>query len=106
MAETIIADPERALALSYVPREGRAGLAALWALDEMLGAILRSGRDPMVSQLRLTWWHDALCRLDQAPPPSRHRLIQQWRGQRQRARCQRRITTVPRQINQRPALPR
>ncbi len=75
MAETIIADPERALALSYVPRQGRAALAALWALDEMLGAILRSGRDPMVSQLRLTWWHDALCRLDQVPPPAQPLLM-------------------------------
>ncbi|OYX38169.1 MULTISPECIES: squalene/phytoene synthase family protein [unclassified Sphingomonas] len=77
MAETIfaapildVADPERALALSYAPRTARAGLAALWALDETLGGILRGGRDPMVSQLRLTWWYEALCRLDQAPPPA------------------------------------
>ncbi len=76
MAETIIADPERALVLSYAPREHRGGLAALWALDEMLGAILRSGRDPMVTQLRLTWWHEALCRLDQAPPPAQPLLKQ------------------------------
>lgn len=77
MAETIfaapilgVADPERALALSYAPRTARAGLAALWALDETLGGILRGGRDPMVSQLRLTWWHEALSRLDQTPPPA------------------------------------
>ncbi len=77
MAETIfaipslaVADPERALALSYAPRQQRAGLAALWVLDETLGAILRGGRDAMVSQLRFTWWHEALSRLDDAPPPA------------------------------------
>lgn len=64
-----IADPERALALRYAPSVARPALTALWSLDEALGAILRSGRDPMVSQLRLTWWHEALCRLDHAPPP-------------------------------------
>ena len=76
MAETIfdgrmvsVADPERALALRYAPCAVRAGLAALWALDETLGEILRGGRDPMVSQLRLTWWYEAICRLDHAPPP-------------------------------------
>lgn len=76
MAETIFATPlagaadsERALALRYAPRAARPGLAALWALDETLGAVLRGGRDAMVSQLRLTWWYDALCRLDHAPPP-------------------------------------
>lgn len=65
----MIADPERALALRYAPGDARQALAALWALDEALGAILRAGRDPMVSQLRLTWWHEALCRLDHTPPP-------------------------------------
>ncbi|WP_374145562.1 squalene/phytoene synthase family protein [Sphingomonas sp. 28-63-12] len=67
---TVIADPERRLALSYAPRARRAGLAALTALDEMLGTILRSGREPIVTQMRLTWWYEALSRLDLAPPPS------------------------------------
>ncbi len=65
----MIADPERALALRYAPSVARSALTALWSLDETLGAILRSGRDRMVSQLRLTWWHEALCRLDHTPPP-------------------------------------
>lgn len=81
MAETIfaervlgVADPERALTFSYAPRPARTALVTLWALDETLGAILRSGRDPMVSQLRLTWWHEALCRLDDMPPPAQPML--------------------------------
>ncbi|OYY89190.1 MAG: hypothetical protein B7Y45_13240 [Sphingomonas sp. 28-66-16] len=65
-----IADPERQLMLAYAPAAVRPGLGALWALDELLADILRSGREPMVAQLRLTWWHDALCRLDAGPAPA------------------------------------
>ncbi|MBX9881937.1 MAG: hypothetical protein K2X73_08185 [Sphingomonas sp.] len=57
------------LALAYAPRQARAGLAALFMLDDTLAAALRLGRDPAVRQLRLTWWYEALGRLDTAPPP-------------------------------------
>ncbi len=62
--------PERALALSYAPPPSRAGLAALFALDDTLAQILRTTREPLVGQMRLTWWHAALCALDTAPPPA------------------------------------
>lgn len=67
---TEVTDPERALALSYAPAEARAGVAALLALDDTLGQILRTTREPLVGQMRLTWWHEALCALDTAPPPA------------------------------------
>lgn len=63
-------DPERALALSYAPASSRAGLAALLDLDETLGQTLRTTREPLVGQMRLTWWHGALCGLDAGPPPA------------------------------------
>lgn len=63
-------DPEWRLALAYAPRRARAGLAALVALDAALASALRLGRDPAIRQLRLTWWYEALVRLDQAPPPA------------------------------------
>lgn len=63
-------DPERALALAYAPAGARAALAALFALDDRLAQILRTTREPMVGQMRLTWWHGALLALDNAPPPS------------------------------------
>lgn len=65
-----MADPERLLALSYAPKDAREGLAALFALDDILGQILRATRDPLVGQMRLVWWHDALSALDTAPPPA------------------------------------
>jgi phytoene synthase len=62
--------PEQALALSYAPVTLRAGVQALFTLDETLGQILRTTREPMVGQMRLTWWHEALAALDVAPPPA------------------------------------
>lgn len=47
----------------------RPALEALWALDEALGRVLATGREPMVSRIRLAWWREALERLDRGPPP-------------------------------------
>jgi 15-cis-phytoene synthase len=64
------ADPERALALDYAPAEARAALHALFALDDTLAQVLRTTTEPVIGQMRLTWWHDALAALDTAPPPA------------------------------------
>ena len=63
-------DPDRALALSYVPAGKRDALRALWRLDAALGAVLASGREPMLSQIKLTWWRDSLEKLDREPAPA------------------------------------
>ncbi len=63
-------DPERILALSYVSAPHRAGVAALFALDDTLAAILRTTSEPMIGQMRLTWWHEALNRLDGGIAPA------------------------------------
>lgn len=67
----IAENPEVALALSYAPLEARDGLKALVALDDALAAVLRgAGGEPMLVQMRLVWWRDALIALDTAPPPA------------------------------------
>jgi phytoene synthase len=63
-------DPERALALRYSPPAALPGILALFALDDSLAGVLRTTREPMVGQMRLTWWHEALTSLDNAPPPA------------------------------------
>lgn len=68
-------DPERALALLYAPADARAGLAALFALDDALAAIVRTTREPLVGQMRLTWWYEALGALD-AQAPSANPVLQ------------------------------
>jgi phytoene synthase len=63
-------DPDRTLALTYVPAERRAAIAALWRLDAALGAVLAGGREPLISQIKLAWWRDNLAKLDEAPAPA------------------------------------
>jgi phytoene synthase len=65
-----IEDPEIALAISYAPPRARRALGALFALDATLALVLRTTSEPILGQMRLTWWHDALERLDAAPPPA------------------------------------
>jgi phytoene synthase len=67
---TLSLDPDRRLALAYVPAAARQALEALWRLDVALASVLATGRDPAVSQIRLAWWCEALERLDrEAAPP-------------------------------------
>ena len=56
--------------LSYVPAARRAGVAALWRLDERLGAVLATTTAPALGAVRLAWWRDALTALDHASPPA------------------------------------
>ena len=67
---TLDLDPERKLALAYVPLPRRAALEALWRLDVTLGAVLATGREPLISQIRLAWWREALEKLDRERPPA------------------------------------
>lgn len=46
------------LALSYASSSAREPTLALLALDMRLAAILRAAREPMLAQLRLTWWRE------------------------------------------------
>lgn len=63
-------DPDRKLALAYVPPAARPAVEALWRLDVAFASVLATGTQNMISQLRLAWWREALERLDQAPPPA------------------------------------
>ncbi len=61
---------ERRLVLTYMPTpEAAAALAALFALDNKLAETLRTTSEPMLGQIRMQWWQDALVKLDTAPPP-------------------------------------
>lgn len=67
----MITEPERRMILSYAPgTASRRGLAALLALDDRLAETVRTTTEPMLGQIRLQWWHDALSKLDTAPPPA------------------------------------
>ena len=59
-----------ALAVGSAPADRQAGLAALLALDRTLGAVLRTTTAPVVGQMRLAWWREALSALETDPPPA------------------------------------
>ena len=61
---------ERRLVILYAPPATRRALQSLFALDDTLAAILRTTREPLVGQMRLTWWYEALGRLDSATAPA------------------------------------
>lgn len=63
-------DPDRRLALSYVPTKRRSAVGALWRLDAALAAALAGGREPMIARIKLAWWREALERLDREPAPA------------------------------------
>ena len=58
------------LAFSYAPDGARGAIAALFALDAALGNILRTTREPLVGQMRLAWWREALEGLDASGAPA------------------------------------
>lgn len=66
----LVADPERDLILTYASASARAGLAALFALDDALAKLLRTTREPALGQMRLAWWRESLEKLDRAPAPA------------------------------------
>jgi phytoene synthase len=57
-------DPDRTLALAYVPAARRAAVEALWRLDAALASVLSTGKEPLISQIRLAWWRESLEKLD------------------------------------------
>jgi len=70
MTDSPALNPELALAIGYARPKDRPALTALFALDATCARILRSTSEPLIGQMRLTWWHDALERLDEDPAPA------------------------------------
>lgn len=68
MSDLHLSDPERLLALYYAPRGVRPALRTVWCLDETLGGFVARSENPIMGQMRLTWWHDALRSLSSVRP--------------------------------------
>lgn len=73
--------PERALALGYAPAAAQRPISAVFALDATLARLALATRDPMVAQLRLTWWYEALMALGMGQPPPQPILQALAKGQ-------------------------
>jgi 15-cis-phytoene synthase len=51
---------ERRLALAYAPKAAQPVFLGLLALDTRLAGIVRQAREPLLGQLKLSWWRDRL----------------------------------------------
>ncbi len=61
-------DQDRYWSVLFAPARKRAGLIALYAYNAELARIAASAQEPMVAQIRLQWWRDAI---DLASPGTR-----------------------------------
>lgn len=65
---------DQAFALTHIRVPERSAVAALWRLDVTLGRIVATTTQPMVGQMRLTWWHEALSSLTPETAPAQPEL--------------------------------
>jgi len=75
--------PLRRMALAYAPSGIRAETMGLLALDARLADIVRAAREPVLAQIRLAWWRDALGKPARARPAGEPlvSLLRSWEGQ-------------------------
>lgn len=52
--------PLHRLITAYAPKALQEGMRHIWAFDARLANIVRTTSEPMIGQMRLTWWHEAL----------------------------------------------
>ena len=58
------------IALAHAPLRHRAALAAVWDYDVTLGRVVATTTEPMIGQMRLTWWHERMIALDKGQVPA------------------------------------
>jgi len=65
--------PDRWLASRFIADEAaRADVIALYALDDELTRIARAVREPLMGEIRLTWWSEAISEIFEGRPVRRH----------------------------------
>lgn len=66
-------DPDRWLSSRFAPGPGaRAALAALYAFDGELARAPRTASNPLVAEMRLAWWREAVDEIASGAPVRRH----------------------------------
>lgn len=54
------------LICAYAPKKNQLGQGLVWAFDARMADIVRSTSEPMIGQMRLTWWHEVLSKSSEA----------------------------------------
>lgn len=69
-------DRERYLTALFVPADHREDLLALYAFNLEVAKTREVVREPMLGQIRLQWWRDALEEIYGGKAPRRHEVVQ------------------------------
>ncbi|HEY3889926.1 MAG TPA: squalene/phytoene synthase family protein, partial [Caulobacteraceae bacterium] len=71
------ADPDRWLASRFVADPvARADLIALYAFNHELARATEVAHEPLMQEIRLTWWREALDEVFAGRPPRRHPVVE------------------------------
>lgn len=69
-------DPERWRAAMTAPADKRPGLFALYAFNLEIARAPWVTSEPMLAEIRLRWWADAIAEIAAGMPPRRHEIVQ------------------------------
>jgi phytoene synthase len=71
------ADPDRWLSTRFIADEqARADVVALYALNHELARVAASVREPLMGEIRLTWWREAFEEVAAGKPPRKHPVVE------------------------------
>jgi phytoene synthase len=71
------ADPDRWLSTRFIADEqARADVVALYALNHELARVASSVREPLMGEIRLTWWREAFEEVAAGKPPRKHPVVE------------------------------
>jgi len=68
-------DHDRYLATLFAPDAARAHLLALYAFNLELARVRDSVSEPILGQMRLQWWRDAVAAIDEGREPPHHAVV-------------------------------
>ena len=69
-------DPERWRSAMTAPPPARPGLMALYAFNLEIARAPWVASEPMLAEIRLRWWADALAEIYDGRPPRRHEVVE------------------------------
>jgi NADH dehydrogenase [ubiquinone] 1 alpha subcomplex assembly factor 6 len=69
-------DRDRFQTALFAPAEAREALFALYAFNYEIARVRESVREPMLGQIRLQWWREAIDAAYDGTPPRRHEVVE------------------------------
>ncbi len=68
-------DPERFLTVQFAPADCRDALLAIYAFNYEVARVREIVSEPVLGQIRLQWWHDAIAEIAAGRQPRAHEVV-------------------------------